>query len=146
MRRLPRKCVVDASVGIKLFVAEELSEHVQGLFRGSFADSDASIHVPDLFYAECANILWKKARKAEFPSSHALKWIAHLKVLAVHPTPTAELVERALEIALEFNISAYDACYVALAEMVNAPLVTADSRLASALRGSGCAVVVVGGT
>jgi predicted nucleic acid-binding protein len=39
-------------------------------------------------------------------------------------------MERAFQIALEFGISAYAACYVALAERLELPLLTADARLA----------------
>jgi predicted nucleic acid-binding protein len=44
--------------------------------------------------------------------------------------PTAPLLRRAWE--LRGNLTAYDACYAALAEAADAPLVTADRRLANA--------------
>ncbi len=145
MSGLPLTCVVDASVGIKLFVAEELSETVREFVFERLADPKALIHVPDLFYIECANILWKKALRSEFPQCYALESIADLKHLGVQATPTTELVERALEMALEFNISAYDACYSALAETMDVPLVTFDMRLLRALACSKCAVVTLSG-
>ena len=55
--------VVDASVGIKLFVEEEFSERVQALFSHLDADPSAELFVPDLFYIECANILLKNTRR-----------------------------------------------------------------------------------
>jgi predicted nucleic acid-binding protein len=44
--------------------------------------------------------------------------------------PTAALLRRVWE--LRDNVTAYDACYVALAEALRCPLVTADRRLAKA--------------
>ena len=43
---------------------------------------------------------------------------------------------------LRDNLTAYDACYVALAEALRAPLLTADARLAAAA-GIRCTVTVV---
>lgn len=44
--------------------------------------------------------------------------------------PTSPLLRRGWE--LRPNLTAYDACYLALAEAVNRPLLTADRRLANA--------------
>lgn len=43
--------------------------------------------------------------------------------------PTANLIEDAASIAIEHNISAYDACYIALSQQVDATLLTMDLRL-----------------
>jgi len=141
---LPLTCVVDASVGIKLFMPEDFSGDVQDMFLDSFAAPKASLFVPDLFYVECANILWKRTSKGEIAASVAQECVVQLLALDLAPTPTAELAERGLEIALAYGISAYDACYVALAERTNTSLLTADTRLATALKDSPCIVHVLG--
>jgi predicted nucleic acid-binding protein len=46
------RCVLDASVGIKLFVEEEFSDKVQRLFAKLAKDPRTEIHVPDLFYTD----------------------------------------------------------------------------------------------
>ncbi|TPW13096.1 MAG: hypothetical protein FD127_2252, partial [Acidimicrobiaceae bacterium] len=54
--------------------------------------------------------------------------------------PTAPLLSRMWE--LRDNMTAYDACYVALAEAIDAPLLTADRRLANA-PGVGCTIEAI---
>ncbi|MCX7011743.1 MAG: type II toxin-antitoxin system VapC family toxin, partial [Candidatus Sumerlaeota bacterium] len=49
--------------------------------------------------------------------------------------PTADLAEDALDIALRYGVSGYDAFYAALSRRVDAPLVTADGKLIRALAG-----------
>jgi hypothetical protein len=44
-------CVVDASVGIKLFLVEAGSEEAHRLFAELAADPPARFYVPDLFFA-----------------------------------------------------------------------------------------------
>lgn len=145
MSRLPVTCVVDASVGIKLLLPEEYSEDVQHLFEQSLVDQDASLLVPDLFFIECANILWKKVRRCEYSQNTALESVADLKALELTAMPTVELMERALEIACSHGVTAYDACYVALAERHNIPLLTADNRLAEVLKESLCKIITLDG-
>ena len=50
-------CVVDTSVGLKRFLDEPLSDAAHDLLAGLAADPPARPYVPDLFFAECANIL-----------------------------------------------------------------------------------------
>jgi predicted nucleic acid-binding protein len=44
--------------------------------------------------------------------------------------------------ALRDNVTPYDACYIALAEALDCPLLTADTRLASA-QGTGCTIEIL---
>lgn len=129
-------CVVDASVGIKLFLDEPLSERADALFDHLSDNLPALLHVPDLFFIECANILWKYVRYHGYPREDALLDVIDLGDLNLRAVPTQELIEAALPIALNLGITAYDASYVALSQKLDLPLVTADEPLARRLAGS----------
>ena len=136
-------CVVDASVGIKFFLAEEGTEQATRLFQGLAEDPAARLYVPDLFFVECANILWKYTRRFDYPAENARQDLVDLRSLALRAVSTADLIGPALELALEHGISAYDACYAALAQGANLPLVTADQPLARKLAPSEIAVLLL---
>jgi predicted nucleic acid-binding protein len=138
-------CVVDASVGIKLFIDEALSDAAHALF-GRLAD-DAQVHffVPDLFYIECTNILWKYHLRYGLSADDANAAVAHLEQLRLQSVPTAHLMMDALAIAVEHAITAYDAAYVALAQRLAVPLVTADQALVRKLAETRFAVQWLGG-
>jgi len=127
------RCVLDASVGIKLFVEEEFSDKVQTLFAKLAEDPQAEIHVPDLFYIECANILLKYTRRYKRPIEDSLADLEDLNKLALKSTSTADLIEDALLLANEKKLTAYDACYAVLAQKLELPLITADAPLAKAV-------------
>lgn len=129
-------CVVDASVGIKLFLAEDLADAADRLFSQLTASPPARLYVPDLFYVECANILWKYVRRFGYPPENARQDVADLRTLALVTVSTADLLEPALELALAYEITVYDASYAALARQLGLPLVTADAPLARKLAGS----------
>jgi len=132
----PVKWVVDASVGIKLFVSEPLSDRADALFAHLAAEPSTCLYVPDLFFIECANVLWKYVRHLGYPLANARRNLFDLTTLTLRRVATTEMVAESLDIAMEQNISAYDACYVALAHRVNAPLVTADEKLVRKLAGT----------
>jgi len=145
MSAAPTGYVVDASVGVKLLLPEEHSLHVQELFETALRDGGSSLHVPDLFFVECANVLWKKVRRGEHPQSLAVQNLARLRALGLPTTPTSQLVDRALELACVHGTTVYDACYVALAERLDLPLLTADSRLVGLLSNAGIKTATLGG-
>ncbi|HMN00900.1 MAG TPA: type II toxin-antitoxin system VapC family toxin [Anaerolineales bacterium] len=130
----PLRCVVDASVGIKLFVDEEFSEQAHALFSHLAADPPAELYVPDLFFIECANILLKYTRRFGRPLADSQADLTDMKRLAIKSTSTANLMEEALLLASEKKLTAYDACYAILAEKLEIPLVTADEELARAVK------------
>jgi predicted nucleic acid-binding protein len=127
------RCVLDASVGIKLFVEEEFSDKVERLFAKLAEDPRTEIHVPDLFYIECANILLKYTHRFDRPLEDSLADIKDLNNLALQVTSTSELIEEALQLADEKNLTAYDACYAVLAQKLDLSLITADAPMVNAV-------------
>lgn len=127
------RCVLDASVGIKLFIEEEFSDKVERLFTKLADDPQARIHIPDLFYIECANILLKYTRRFDRPLDDSLADLKDLNELSLITTSTAELIEDALKLANQKNLTAYDACYAVLAQKLDLPLITADAPLAKTI-------------
>ncbi|PSB18387.1 twitching motility protein PilT [filamentous cyanobacterium CCP2] len=130
------KCVVDASVGIKKFIIEPLTPKVDQLFA-HLNDPNTELYVPDLFYIECTNIIWKYIRAGLYNSAEAQANLADLKLLRIASTPTVDLILEALPLSVTHGISAYDACYVALSQQNNVPLLTQDQRLINTLKNTG---------
>lgn len=122
-------CVVDASVAIKLFLDEPLADRADALFTHLSDQPPAHFYIPDLFFIECANILWKHVRRFNYPAAVAQQHIADLVTLRLRPVAMQSLAEDALPLAIRHSCSAYDAAYVSLAVRFAVPLVTADEAL-----------------
>ncbi|AUT03904.1 twitching motility protein PilT [Nostoc sp. CENA543] len=131
----PLRCVVDTSVCIKYFIADPLTTKVNQLF-GHLANPQTEIFVPDLFYIESANVMWKYVRAKMYTAAEVQVDLATLKNFPLRVVSTADLMADAVTIALNHNISAYDACYVALSVQVGAILLTLDAKLVKALNNS----------
>lgn len=123
-----KRCVVDASLLVKLFVVEENS-------REAVAAVEAvdSLFAPDLVWAETANVLWKYVRRGDLPASDAEAILGDIVLMQIETVASHELVEAALAIAVETDRSVYDCLYLALAVERKCHLLTADERLANAL-------------
>ena len=127
--------VIDASVAAKWFLppsGEPLAEEALRLLAG-YTEGRFRFAVPDLFWAECANILWKAVRQGRWTRSAAEEAILALKDRSLPTTSSRDLLEDAFSIAATFDRTVYDSLYVALAVRFKADLVTADMRLANAL-------------
>lgn len=126
--------VLDASVAAKWFlpVGETLGEQAVALLN-AFAAGRIALLVPDLFWPEVGNILWKAARSGRMSMASAREAAAALLASGLRTTPAQPMVAHALEIAAEFERTVHDAIYVALAVESNHPLVTADEPLANAM-------------
>ena len=119
--------VVDASVGMKWAIKEENTPHALALLG-----SGRRLIVPDRFYSEVANVLWKRTRRAE-PSERITEGEAReglRDVLSVDLEVVASkyLVDDSLEIALETGHPTYDCDYLALAVKEGAEFMTADAK------------------
>ena len=95
------------------------------LFRGH-----DELHAPHLLDVEIVAGLRRLVRSGEVSPGRADEAIADLTDFDLHRHAHLDLLPRAWR--LRDNISAYDAMYVALAEAMEAPLVTCDSPLGTA--------------
>jgi predicted nucleic acid-binding protein len=92
--------------------------------------AEDELHAPHLLDVEIVQGLRRLVRTGEVSSRRADEAIADLTDLDLHRHPHLDLLDRAWK--LRDNISAYDAMYVALAEAMEAPMVTCDVPLAKA--------------
>ncbi|MHB9132655.1 MAG: type II toxin-antitoxin system VapC family toxin [Armatimonadota bacterium] len=141
MNTLPVDCVVDASVAIKLLLLEDYTSEVQAYFLRMADDVTAS--APDLLLIECSNILWRQVRFNGYDTTQAQCDQRDLLALNIQYTPTTTLLPRALAISMTYGATVYDACYVALAELLQVPLLTADNRLIAQLKDAPYAVLTL---
>lgn len=127
--------VVDASVAAKWFLpakGETLIEEAFRLLR-QYTKGEVRLVVPDLFWAELGNLLWRAMRQGRCMKATAESALASLKDRKLPTASTLALLDLALGIATAFDRTVYDSLYVALALHSKAQLVTADERLANAL-------------
>ena len=95
---------------------------------------------PDLLRVEVLSVLRRQARLGELAAAQVAAAVDDLLDLELDVYPTGPLLRRVWE--LRDNVTAYDACYVALAEALDCALLTADARLSRA-SGPICEVEVV---
>lgn len=118
--------VVDASVVIQRLIRDNYSENVKALFR-KLVGSDELI-VPEFCILECANVLWKQVRFHQMPPSDAELLVTDLVALPLKIVPANGLVARGLQIGLAYQLAVYDSIYIALAEQLQLPLISIDTR------------------
>ncbi len=118
--------VVDASVLANVVGDDEAAGQ---LARARFAAASA-ISAPDLVDVETVSVLRRRWLAGDLADERFRGAVDDLSALPITRFPVGPLMVRAFE--LRANISAYDACYVALAEALDCPLITADRRLANA--------------
>jgi predicted nucleic acid-binding protein len=86
----------------------------------------------DIALAECLNVIWKHTNLLkDLKTKEAILAIEDLTKLYddLAITPTRELKDQAMHIAISQNITVYDALFIAAAQKINAPLYTADKKL-----------------
>jgi predicted nucleic acid-binding protein len=127
--------VIDASVAAKWILparGETLTREALELLK-RYAAGDLRFVVPDLFWAELANILRKAVRQERLRVASAETAIHAIRDRSFPTVSSHTLLVEAFAIASAFDRSVYDALYVALAVTSKSQLVTADERLANAL-------------
>ena len=133
-RTITREYVLDASVAVKWYVPETFSADAL-----RFLSPDCQHHVPAFFAAECANTIWKKVgQRGELSADQGKSILAELELLPleVHFEPLETV---AFEMILDVGgrkLAIDDFIYLALAETMDFPLLTADRVFYEALTGT----------
>jgi predicted nucleic acid-binding protein len=118
--------VLDASAVLELLLGTPA-----GLEVGAhLIDPAVALHAPHLIDVDVAPVLRRYVREAQLTDEDAVNAVRDLRDLNLTRHAHEPLLDRVW--ALRANFSAYDAVYVALAEMLDASLVTCDRRLAHA--------------
>ena len=120
--------VIDASVLIKFYVPEILSDKAEELLT-RVAQGDVTLLAPDLIYPEAGNILWKKQRLNELTRSEVEEIIDVIVLLPLKIEASKLLLPLAIDIAIAYRITIYDALYLSLARIYEIKMMTADRKL-----------------
>ena len=128
--------VVDASVLANVVGDDDLD----GRRARAELRSSVDVAAPDLVDVETVAVLRKRWLGGTITARRFATAIGDLEAIDVDRYPTLPLMRRANE--LRANLTAYDAAYVALAEVLGCDLLTGDRRLATA-PGSRCAIRVL---
>ena len=124
------RVVADASVAVKWVLEEAYSDAASRLLNGGY-----TLLMPELLYAEAANVFWKRVMRREFSEEEALTALDGVAAVPMQSYALLPLLPSALQIAMETGRTVYDSFYVALAVQQECQLVTADQRLFNALQG-----------
>jgi predicted nucleic acid-binding protein len=127
--------VVDASV-----LANAVGDDAADGARARAALAGQVLSVPDLADVEVVAVLRRRWLAKALPARRFAIAIDDLAALPADRYPVLPFMPRAYE--LRANVSASDATYVALAEQLDCPLLTADARLAAA-PGLKCAITML---
>lgn len=117
--------VVDASA-----VVEFVLGSTKGRNAGVVMAAHTALHAPALITAEALSALRALERRAEISPARSAEAVSDLLSVPIRRYPTEPLARRIW--SMRHTVTVHDAHYVALAEVLNAALLTGDHRLAAA--------------
>jgi predicted nucleic acid-binding protein len=118
--------VIDASAALELLLQGSSSD---ALAIRAFTD-DQSLHAPHLIDLEVLQVLRRHVFAGHMTGDHGAALLETWRTFPVHRHSHELLARRIWD--LRTSLTAYDAAYVALSELMNAPLITTDTKLARA--------------
>lgn len=127
--------VIDANAIVELILdLNSLQQNVQSQIE------DFRLCAPDLVDTEVLSSFRKALFRGQVDQPRVQEALLQFLDLPIHRHSSKQLLFESLSHI--FNVSAYDALYVALAEILDCPLVTLDHRLARA-PGINCEVIAI---
>lgn len=127
--------VLDASVAVKWCLPAESDTFVPQAEQllAAYRRRDTQLLVPDLFWPELGNALWKAVRKGTVDQERAERGLESVGALDIPTVSSSHLVAHAMRLAIIYGRTVYDSLYVALALESQTQLITADERVVNAL-------------
>ena len=114
--------VADANLTLYLYVEGPHTDEAQEVLR-----RDSEWVVPPLWQSEFLNVMWLYVRQGVFAEEDALRRFREAeRVVRIEAPPPAE---RVLGLAVQHNVTAYDATYAALARLLGVQHVTYDQQV-----------------
>lgn len=124
-----KAAVVDSSVLLKWFRVDEPHAETAEALRQAYLDNRVDLTIPDLAAYEVANVM-----RYRFPSdaAAAVETLFDLQIPMVRLDHT--LLQRVVRSAAQYELTVYDAVFLAVAETLKLQLVTADKRFYKAIQ------------
>lgn len=120
--------ILDSSVIAKWFFVENDSDNAL-IIKENFTKNKISISVPLLLYYEINNLLKTAVKKYRIDEQDAIEVYKAFLQLNFVTYSSEFLLQKTLEIAIKYDISSYDATYIALSEYLQIQFLTADQKL-----------------
>ena len=118
--------VVDSSAVVEMLLNTEAGIRV----TRRIGTTPNAVHSPHLLDIEVTHVVRRYQLAGTIEAARGAEMVGFLRGLRIHRHDHRPFLPRVWE--LRHSVSAYDALYVALAEALEAPLLTTDERLASA--------------
>jgi predicted nucleic acid-binding protein len=118
--------VLDASAAVEIILQTEVGVAL----TGRLLTPESALHAPHLLDVEVAQVLRRFTLHGEVRPERARQALEDLADLPIERYPHEMLLPRIW--TLRQNLTAYDAAYVALAEILGATLLTRDGRISRA--------------
>lgn len=117
----PSRIAIDASALVELLLRTPIGRQIAGIIGG------AQLMAPDIVNPEVMQSLRGLERAGKLSAERAARAVTRLAHSPLMRVPTTGLIMDGW--SLRANLSAYDACYVALARALDCPLLTTDVPL-----------------
>ena len=121
-----KKYVIDTSVAVKWFSRIEEDTDNALRLRQQILEGECLIVVPDLLIYELANALRHNPNFTKKDTKSALDSLFNMSLEI--KKPDVSIINLAVDIAFEFDVTVYDAYFMALSRFEKVPFVTADYR------------------
>jgi predicted nucleic acid-binding protein len=128
-----KKFVLDTSVIVKWFSKDEDDVTHANKLRSQILEGLCDITIPDLLFYELANALRHNPNFTAKDVQSSLDSVFDME-FDVRKV-TSSVITAAINIAFKFNVTVYDAYFLALSQLENKPFVTADYKFIGRIKG-----------
>jgi len=121
-------CIVDTNVAVKWVLVEPDSAQADQVMQDVLA-SGGKLYCLDIALVEAANVIWVYVHRGKQTAAEARRDYAALRKCPLAILAATSLLDDAFDLAVQFDIAVYDACFVAAVKQFGCAGVTADVPL-----------------